>query len=233
MILKGPSAQSARITFNNNCTYTIWLGTLTTNQKPQLSTTRFELAPKATSRSLDVQAPWNGRFWARTGCSMDASGKFSCSTANCDSGQVACNGNGAMPPASLVEITIAENGGQDFYDVSLVNGFNLPISVSIEGGSGDCKTSSCPANVNAVCPVELQVKDGNGSVIACKSACIAFNQPQYCCTRNFNTPVSCPPTNYSRIFKDQCPQAYSYAYNDANSTFTCSGAPNYVITFCP
>ncbi|XP_040995812.1 thaumatin-like protein 1b isoform X3 [Juglans microcarpa x Juglans regia] len=232
MILKRPSAQSARITFTNNCPNTIWPGTLTADQKPQLSTTGFELASKA-STSLDAQAPWKGRFWARTGCSTDASGRFSCATADCASGQVACNGNGAVPPASLVEINIVENGGQDFYDVSLVDGFNLPVSVSTEGGSGECKTSSCPANVNAVCPAELQLKAADGSVVACKSACTAFNQPQYCCTGDFNTPQTCPPTNYSMIFENKCPQAYSYAYDDVNSTFTCSGAPNYVITFCP
>ncbi|KAF5468912.1 hypothetical protein F2P56_013020, partial [Juglans regia] len=225
-------AQSARITFTNNCPNTVWPGTLTADQKPQLSITGFELASKA-STSLDAQAPWKGRFWARTGCSTDASGRFSCTTADCDSGQVACNGKGAIPPASLVEINIAENGGKDFYDVSLVDGFNLPVSVSTEGGSGDCQTSSCPANVNLVCPEVLQLKAADGSVIACKSACLAFNQPQYCCTGNFNTPQTCPPTNYSMIFENQCPQAYSYAYDDVNSTFTCSGAPNYIITFCP
>ncbi|KAG2682806.1 hypothetical protein I3760_10G002000 [Carya illinoinensis] len=226
------SAQSARITFTNNCPRTIWPGTLTSDQNPQLSTTGFELASKA-SRSLDVQAPWKGRFWARTRCSTDASGKFSCETADCASGQVACNGNGAIPPASLVEINIAENGGQDYYDVSLVDGFNLPVSVATQGGTGECKTSSCSSNVNAVCPTELQVKGSDGSVLACKSACTAFNQPQYCCTGDFSTPDKCPPTNYSMIFENQCPQAYSYAYDDQNSTFTCSGGPNYVITFCP
>ncbi|KAG6627311.1 hypothetical protein CIPAW_15G118600 [Carya illinoinensis] len=171
-------------------------------------------------------------FWARTGCSTDASGRFSCATADCASGQVACNGNGAIPPASLVEINIVENSGQDFYDISLVDGFNLPVSVSTEGGTGDCGTTSCSTNVNAACPAVLQVKAVDGSVIACKSACIAFNQPQYCCIGN-NTPETCPPTNNSMIFKIQCPQAYSYAFDDPSNLFTCSGAPNYVITFCP
>ncbi|GMY24953.1 thaumatin-like protein 1 [Fagus crenata] len=117
--------------------------------------------------------------------------------------------------------------------VSLVDGFNLPVSVATQGGSSECKTSSCAANVNVACLAELQVKGPDGSVLACKSACIAFNQPQYCCTGAFNTPQTCPPTNYSKIFEDQCPQANSYAYDDQNSTFTCSGGPNYVITFYP
>lgn len=184
---------------------------------------------------MTTPVPWKGRFWGRTGCSTAADGKFTCATAECSSGQVTCNGNGAIPPATLVEINIAANGGQDFYDVSLVDGFNLPMSVAPQGGNapGDCKSSSCPANVNAVCPAELQVKGSDGSVIACKSACLAFNQPQYCCTPPNETPEKCPPTDYSKIFKDQCPQAYSYAYDDLTGTFTCSGGPNYAITFCP
>jgi hypothetical protein len=224
-------SHAARITFTNNCPKTIWPATLTSDQKPQLSTTGFELASKA-SRSIDVQAPWKGRFWARTGCTTNA-GKFTCETADCGSGQVTCNGNGGAPPASLVEINIAANGGKDFYDVSLVDGFNLPVSVATQGGTGDCQASSCPKDVNAACPAELQVKGSDGSVIACKSACTAFGDAKYCCTGDHGTPETCPPTNYSMIFENQCSQAYSYAYDDQNSTFTCSNAPNYVITFCP
>lgn len=77
------------------------------------------------------------------------------------------------------------------------------------------------------------MKGSDGSVIACKSACEALNQDQYCCRGAYNTPETCPPTNYSQIFKSQCPQAYSYAYDDKSSTFSCTGGANYAITFCP
>ncbi|KAH0973543.1 hypothetical protein GBA52_025699 [Prunus armeniaca] len=36
---------------------------------------------------------------------------------------------------------------------------------------------------------------------------------------------------YSQLFKSACPKSYSYAYDDASSTFTCTGA-DYTITFC-
>ncbi|KAE9619650.1 putative thaumatin [Lupinus albus] len=85
------------------------------------------------------------------------------------------------------------------------------MSMSPQGGSGDCKTSSCPGNINTVCPIELQVKGSDRSVIACKSACLAFNQPQYCCTGEHSTPDTCPPSNYSKFFDQQCHDAYSYA----------------------
>ncbi|XP_028791004.1 thaumatin-like protein 1b [Neltuma alba] len=224
--------KSAKITFKNNCSFTIWPGTLTGAPYPQLSTTGFELAIGA-SNSVDVPSPWSGRFFARTGCASDATGKFVCGTADCASGQVGCNGAGAIPPATLIELFVSPNGGQDFYDVSNVDGFNLPMSIAPQGGTGDCKPSSCPANINAACPNELKVAGSDGSVIACKSACTAFNQPQYCCSGEFNTPEKCPPTQYSKMFKTQCPDAYSYAYDDKTSTFTCFSSPNYAITFCP
>ncbi|KAI5348146.1 hypothetical protein L3X38_001033 [Prunus dulcis] len=224
-------ANSATFTFTNRCAYTVWPGALT-GSGAQLSSTGFELASGASS-SLDVPSPWSGRFWGRTQCSTDASGKFICGTADCGSGQVACNGAGAIPPASLIELTLAPGGGQDFYDVSLVDGFNVPLELAPQGGSGGCSATSCPANVNSICPAELAIKGSDGSVIACKSACLAFNRPDYCCTGTFGSPDTCPPTDYSKTFKSQCPQAYSYAFDDKTSTFTCTGGPDYAIAFCP
>ncbi|POO00823.1 Thaumatin [Trema orientale] len=231
-VLLAAGANAATVTIKNNCPRTIWPATLTGDQKPQLSTTGFELKT-GESRSVDIPAGrWTGRFWARTRCSADPSGKFKCATGDCGSGQVPCNGAGGAPPATLIELTIEANGGQDFYDVSNVDGFNIPASVAPQGGRGDCKRSTCPVNINAVCPAELQVKSGN-DVVGCLSACAKFGDPKYCCTGPFDKPETCPPTNYSKIFEDQCPEAYSYAYDDKNSTFTCFGGPNYLITFCP
>ncbi|KAI3871746.1 hypothetical protein MKX03_011170 [Papaver bracteatum] len=131
---------------------------------------------------------------------------------------------------TLLEFTLNGDGGKDFYDVSNVDGFNLPASITPQGG---CTSTECRSNINSVCPPELSVKDAGGNVVACKSACLALQQPQYCCTGSFNTAETCPPTNYSKIFKEACPQAYSYAYDDKSSTFTCVAGGNYDITFCP
>ncbi|KAJ8554212.1 hypothetical protein K7X08_024890 [Anisodus acutangulus] len=84
------------------------------------------------------------------------------------------------------------------------------------------------------CPKELQVVggEGQGNVVACKSACEAFGLDQYCCAGEFANPTTCRPSFYSSIFKRVCPRAYSYAYDDGTSTFTCK--PNdYAIIFCP
>ncbi|CAI0469333.1 unnamed protein product, partial [Linum tenue] len=188
----------------------------------------FELAAQATAK-VAIPPPFSGRFWARTECYWNSTGQFNCPTGDCGTGQVSCNGAGGNPPVSLVEFTLAADPttGNDFYDVSLVDGFNLPVSVAPSGGTGrNCTTSSCHGNVNAVCPAELAVKGADG-------ACDAFHLPQYCCTGIYASPATCRPSTYSEIFKGQCPQAYSYAYDDTTSTFSCGGGANYAIVFCP
>ncbi|KAK1373010.1 hypothetical protein POM88_029203 [Heracleum sosnowskyi] len=84
-----------------------------------------------------------------------------------------------------------------------------------------------PVDLNKYCPDELKVSNGD----ACKSACEAFGKPEYCCSGAHNTPETCKPSAYAAIFKMACPRAYSYAYDDLTSTFTCTGA-DYTITFC-
>nr|KYP46970.1 hypothetical protein KK1_031392 [Cajanus cajan] len=105
------------------------------------------------------------------------------------------------------------------------------MGVRATGGTGDCQFAGCVSDLNRGCPAELQVRNG-GAVVACKSACIAFNTPEFCCTGEHSTPQTCSPTHFSEIFKNACPAAYSYAYDDASSTCTCSGS-DYTITFCP
>lgn len=222
-ILEGVSG--ATFTFINKCSYTVWPGIL---GNPVLDTTGFELA-NGNSRSLQAPAGWSGRFWGRTGCNFDGSGHGSCATADCGSGEIQCNGAGATPPATLAEFTLGSGSTtQDFYDVSLVDGYNLQMIVVVSGGSGDCQTTGCVDDLNRRCPNELRVEGGGG----CRSACEAFGTPEYCCKGEFDSPKSCQPTAYSQLFKTACPRSYSYAYDDATSTFTCTAA-DYIITFCP
>nr|WIL60102.1 nodulation protein [Melilotus officinalis] len=132
-------ANSATFTVTNNCPFTI---------RP---------LPSNASSTLNFQSPWSSRLWVRSQCSTDTTGKFICATGDRGSAQIPCNGAGGIPPVSLVEFTLASNNGQDFYDVSLIDGFNLPVSVTLQGGSGDCKTSSCPNDVNRLCTSNFAV----------------------------------------------------------------------------
>lgn len=221
----------------NRCWHTIWPGILTGANRTLLSPTGFALKT-GKSRTLNVPHSWSGRLWARTLCSTDSAGKFSCATADCGSGQVPCSGAGAIPPATLAEFTLNGDQGLDFYDVSLVDGYNLPVLVVARGGKGGCASTGCLVDLNGACPRELKVAapSGNsssgGSSVACKSACEAFGDPQYCCSDAYATPDTCQPSVYSSYFKHVCPRSYSYAYDDKTSTFTCMGA-NYAIIFCP
>ncbi|KAB1200708.1 Pathogenesis-related protein 5 [Morella rubra] len=218
----------ATFTIINRCDYTVWPGVLANAGTASLESTGFELGPGG-SRSFDAPPKWSGRFWGRTGCTFDPNtGQGNCVTGDCGSNQVECNGAGANPPATLAEFTIGSGSAQDFYDVSLVDGYNVPMVVDASGGSGNCLSTGCVTDLNRQCPNELRVGDGT----ACKTACEAFGSPEYCCNGAYGSPATCKPSIYSEMFKAACPRSYSYAYDDATSTFTCAGA-DYTITFCP
>ncbi|RDX99808.1 Pathogenesis-related protein 5, partial [Mucuna pruriens] len=227
LLCKGGSG--AKFTIINKCDYTVWPGILANAGSSGLDSTGFELRPGG-SQSFSVPPNWSGRFWGRTGCNFDPNTQQgTCITGDCGSNQVQCNGGGASPPATLAEFTIGSGTGtQDFYDVSLVDGYNLPLTVDPSGGSGTCGSTGCVADLNQRCPNELRVVDR----AACRSACEAFRSPEYCCSGTYASPATCKPSVYSQIFKSACPKSYSYAYDDATSTFTCTGA-DYTITFCP
>ncbi|PIM97182.1 Glucan endo-1,3-beta-D-glucosidase, partial [Handroanthus impetiginosus] len=192
---------ASTFTIANNCPYTIWPGTLAGSASPQLSTTGFRLD---TGQSLTIATTpgWSGRIWARTGCMFDATGDGSCQTGDCG-GRLECDGIGATPPASLFEITLGIGDQKDFYDVSIVDGYNLPLVAVPRGVQGVCNATGCVADINMGCPKELQVigsDEGEGGVVACKSACEAFGLDQYCCSGEFANPTTCRPTFYSGIF---------------------------------
>ncbi|KAL6649578.1 hypothetical protein ACP70R_013802 [Stipagrostis hirtigluma subsp. patula] len=256
-----PAAWSATFTMTNNCGYTVWPGLLSGAGTSPLSTTGFALAHGA-SATVDAPASWSGRMWGRTLCATDTTtGKFTCATGDCGSGTLQCSGGGAAPPATLAEFTLNGSGGMDFFDVSLVDGYNLPMlivpqgaggsAVASAGGNGStdspkCMATGCLVDLNGACPADLRVVPsstgtggaaaaggGGGGAVACRSACEAFGTPQYCCSGAYGSPNTCRPSTYSQFFKNACPRAYSYAYDDSTSTFTCAAGTNYAITFCP
>ncbi|TYH27909.1 hypothetical protein ES288_A02G104900v1 [Gossypium darwinii] len=226
--------QATTFTIVNKCDYVVWPGILSNAGVPTLATTGFTLQ-RGETKTITAPTSWGGRFWGRTHCSQDSDGKFSCLTGDCGSGKLECSGNGAAPPATLAEFTLDGAGGLDFFDVSLVDGYNIPMLVVPQGGKGqNCSSTGCVEDLNGLCPSELRIMSSNGrGGIACKSACEAFRQPQYCCSGAYATPDTCKPSYYSQVFKRACPRAYSYAYDDKTCTFTCANAADYSITFCP
>ncbi|KAL1066021.1 hypothetical protein V6Z11_D12G036000 [Gossypium hirsutum] len=176
----------------NRCRHTIWPGFLSGANTPQLPTTGFVLNP-GKSRTVTIPRSWSGRLWGRALCGQDSSGKFVCLSGDCRSGQIECSGSGAKPPATLAEFTLNGDGGLDFYDVSLVDGYNLPMLVVAKGGKGgNCSATGCLLDLNGACPPQLR---GDGGV-GCRSACEAFGDPQYCCSGAFGTPDELITSSY-------------------------------------
>ncbi|XP_057442124.1 G-type lectin S-receptor-like serine/threonine-protein kinase RLK1 isoform X2 [Lotus japonicus] len=222
---------SVTFTLVNKCNYTVWPAATTTTSGGNLSTTGFVLN-SGDSSTVTVPSDWSGRFWGRTLCSTDrTTGNFSCITGDCGTGKVACGGNSGSPPATLAEFGLNGANNRDFFDVSLVDGYNLPLAIIPL--RGNCSSSGCRADLNAKCPSELKVT-AEQAVVACRGPCAAFNLQVFCCAGNYSSPSSCEPSVYANIFKEACPQAYSYVYDDStNTTFTCASATDYNITFCP
>ncbi|KAM7253227.1 hypothetical protein ACFE04_025845 [Oxalis oulophora] len=215
-------SNSTRIfTIINNCKETIW---------PAVTGENFNgdgFALKS-GQSMVFNAPvgWtSGRIWGRTGCNFDKDGNGPCQTGACGT-TLKCNASG-KPPISLAEFTL---GNLDYYDISLVDGFNLPITLTPVNGKGNCSVTGCDKDLRLDCPPELAAKS-NGKVVGCRSACDAFNTDAYCCKGVFGNAVTCQASFYSNKFKDACPTAYSYAYDDPSSIRTCSGT-DYVVSFC-
>ena len=162
---------------------------------------------------------WSGRVWGR----KDSDQQLNVNT--------------------LAEFTLGKTAGaMDFYDVSLVDGFNIPVKVTPIPGTyrntNDkyyCGSAGCEHDMNSHCPQDLQIKDKANRVVQCMSACTKYRSDQYCCTGYYSKADTCKPTWYSQQFKQVCPDAYSYAYDDHTSTFTCPkySYVDYYITFCP
>ncbi len=225
-----------RFTFVNATGQTIWVAGWQQTATPALSTSGWVL-PAGQRVTITVPDHWNGRFWGRTGCSFDSGGRGSCQTGDCG-GAFQCRGYGAIP-ATLAEYNLNSWRNLDFYDVSMVDGSNLPMFINLTHGatpdpisSNGCSAAGCATSV--ACPAALATVVG-GRAVACQSACARFNTDQYCCRAQWSSRPACDPAgwpvNYAAVFKKAEPFAYSYADDDATSTFTCTGECGYRITF--
>lgn len=170
------------------------------------------------SHTYTFPAGWTGRIW----------GRISCAGAD-------CNQSGMGSPASLAEFGFKSDGSV-FYDVSFVDGFNLPMSVApaekISLPNGDsrlCATTACSALPS--CPAGFEIKDNQGNVAGCMSACTKFKTDEYCCTGAYNSPDACKSNDYAAAVKAACPDVYTYAYDDSTSAFMCT-SQTYTVTFC-
>ncbi|KAM0357699.1 hypothetical protein HYE67_000634 [Fusarium culmorum] len=271
------------LTITNKCDSTIWPGIATQAGKGP-GTGGFELT-QGKSKDLWVSSDWQGRVWGRTNCTVKDD-SCSCKTGDC-SGMLDCESSGATP-ATLAEFTLAGgmNGKQTFYDISLVDGYNLPMGLNyipaknttfIPPNLTNCACIASPSWIyassetgiyytNSTYPVPLETrvsnenarnwcpwkylafpptKPGDGvypypdddiqrpEFSPCNSACAAYGTDKDCCVGEYHDPNVCKPSAYSKRAKIICPDAYSFAFDDQQSTFIIPTGGGFEVIMCP
>jgi hypothetical protein len=159
---------------------------------------------------------WQGAFWPRTGCT-GSDDDLNCDWMTCrvvddGKGKTRCGGQGVTPPATKGEINFDQNGA-DTYDVSIVDGFNVPIEIELVPGTGkkvpldakhamfDCGISGTQTellplfNATNLSFTRLVKTTEAGKMAAIWSACSAASPPnpqdprwqEYCCKGKYGS----------------------------------------------
>jgi hypothetical protein len=106
--------------------------------------------------------------------------------------------------------------GFTWYDISQVDGFNLPITMQPynPNAGGNCQTVGCNFNTGSSCPNESKVYK-NGKLVAC---------------RNNNRDAV---TSYSQAMKRECPNVYTWSKDDKDGMRACQpGNSGLRVIFC-
>jgi hypothetical protein len=160
------------ILFVNQCNFDVWYGISngdgsscpgTTCKSPDPNLITNPTGAPASSYFLAAQVPGqtpstidlsvasyqNGAFWPRTGCTFNSSNDFVCATGSCAtmSNSGTCNSTGALiqpqAPFTKFEANLNSIPGTDgIYDVSAINGMNVPVEVKAFGPSTGNTTST-------------------------------------------------------------------------------------------
>ena len=181
-----------KFTFLNWCEQDIWVGSFGQAATPSINGGGWKMAARVkgsapTPMTFDVGIGNNGRVWPRTECTFPGDGLNHCATGGCVDASnefaLKCAGAG-NPPAALIEWRLDAPSGLnkkipvDYYDGSLVDGFNIPTKMSAVAGTFNtdadpgmdrgrwCTPAGC-ANY-PVCPAEYA--DGPNCWSPCKAS---------------------------------------------------------------
>ncbi|KAG4076940.1 hypothetical protein HA402_015927 [Bradysia odoriphaga] len=236
------------ITFLNRCNFPIWI-----NPFPILGNGIQRLEQNARTTCNIPDSGWRGRVWPKTGC--DNNGQ------NCAVGQSIppCPSTGCQPPAETkVEFFYPASIDRIavWYDISLVDGYSLPMEIIPDKQEGSCVTTncamkldSCPSNENLVGDLRIIRND---RVVQCLAPCKKWNYPppygmgkseridpglHLCCPTPPISPQECTAgivtqTQYVNLIHRDCPTAYSYAYDDEGGLHNCPNPTNFNVNIC-
>jgi hypothetical protein len=222
----GDQTLPRKLYIENQCTYKTWTFAQPAGTLP--GGVPLELDP-GQAVVMGWSNSFSGRIWPRTQCTGNG-GNLQCE-----------QGNG---PDTLAEFTLTAGMASDWYDISLVDGFSLPVGIIqldapwgldpsyVSGGPlpadvQQCGSPVCAVDLNPGCPASQQLKDSQGNIWGCKNGQSANGG-------HGATPV----TTY---LKAGCPTSYTYAFDDPQSLFLCKsaeqnggvGAKDYKVIYCP
>ncbi|KAF3764990.1 Osmotin, thaumatin-like protein [Cryphonectria parasitica EP155] len=134
----------------NKCPDTLWPAIYTASGTGP-DTGGFELTA-GSNQSLEVSSNWDGRVWARTNCTSSGDGLLDCQTGSCQ-GQMNCTYLSGSPPATLAEFTLSGgvSSSQNFIDISLVDGYNIPLGLEYIADPTSNTTAPPPNLVSPAC----------------------------------------------------------------------------------
>lgn len=165
-------AGTVQILVTNKCADTIWPGVSENNG---LSNDGFELA-SGDSRKVSISSTWKGRIWGRTNCTFPNGNSLpgACLTGECGAMKCVQAGN---PPATLAEFDMSGAGDQAYYDISLVDGYNLPMAIvlvpngvpALSNVKLNQKNPACVGSVNGLAPPDFNPYSGGNSYLGTTS----------------------------------------------------------------
>lgn len=251
-----PQAFLLELSVQNSCSHTVWLATTPNSDHQPLPGGSIRVEPGATHVYQIPNGGWAGRFWPKINCNDGGE--------ECEFGQSSppCPSDGCQPPADTkAEFNFPSQppSTDSWYDISLVDGYSLPMRIVPRGvDQGSCISTNCAMSLDA-CPQneisgigDLRVFR-NGKVVGCLSPCKKWNYPppyglgkpetiepgvHMCCPTPPIQPQQCSSgpviqTAFVQSVHQNCPSAYSYAYDDAAGLHNCPGETSFDVTLCP
>ena len=208
VLVAAGTVQAQTFTVVNNCNQTIYPGVLPASTYQNGGWT---MGPN-TQVSFAIPSNFSGRLWG--------------------------NHLSSNPSSTLAEFTLSgQSGGIDFWDISAVDGFDLPMSITPANGS---ESVTATGSVLAACPPSLAVSSNGQDFNYCWNPCSVENNATVCCTNL--TPQQCrdvvnqwpaPAQQYVNAIHNLQGLTYSYPWDDWWGTHTNATNTSYTITFCP
>ncbi|SDH05265.1 Thaumatin family protein [Lentzea fradiae] len=214
-----------RVTFVNRTGQTIWIGA-TVNADGSRALTGLPTIAAGGSATITIPETaspghWRGKFFARQHCTGTSGVDFRCAVGDC--GVYADRCVLGDQPASLAEFNFdTRDSLAPWYNVSYVNAFSVPISITpinpvIPPGSTSCSTAGCTENLLPYCNPAYVKYGPNGQRVNCVN------------------PNRDAPTDYSNTIKARCPKAYAWSKQDTEpgnqTVFQCSNCAGFTVTF--